>query len=114
MNFRKLIHYSAVILGFQVAAFFFLFLISNAIAGLVEGKFAILPLLFLMLFSVGGYILAIGKPAKGGLIMISGGILMVVYLLIVGGTDEITMALIYGLPFIIPGLLFFYPANRKV
>jgi hypothetical protein len=43
--------------------------------------------------------------------MIAGGIFMMIYLLIIGGLGEFKMALIYGLPFIFPGLVLFF--NRQ-
>ncbi len=108
----KILHYLALIFGFQASAFFTFFLIAEGGADLLEGKPNVLPIMCMMILAVGGYLWAISKPRKGSLLMITGGIIMAVYLLFLGGTSEIKMALIYGLPFIIPGLIFYFTANK--
>lgn len=113
-NVSKILHYLALILGFQVSLFFTLFLIAEGGAGLFEGKIAVLPILILMIISVGGYILALSNPQKGGIVMITGGILMIIYLLIIGGIGEYKMSLIYGMPFIVPGLVLFINRRKEL
>lgn len=108
MNASKLLHYTALILGFQTSVFFTLFLIGEGGADLLEGKFSVLPIMLMMILSVMGFIWAISKPMKGGLVMIIGGFIMAAYLIILGGFGEFKMALIYGLPFIIPGMIFYF------
>jgi hypothetical protein len=107
----KILHYLALIIGFQVSLFYTFFLIADGVTNLFEGKAAVIPIMILMMISVGGYVLAISNPRKGGIVMIAGGIFMMVYLLIIGGLSEFKMALIYGLPFIFPGLVLFF--NRQ-
>jgi len=108
MNAARILHYIALILGFQASAFFLFFLISDGVADLFSGKFSVIPILIMMIFTVIGYIWAISKPKLGSLIMISGGVVMAIYLIMLGGIIGIKMALIYGLPFIIPGLIFYF------
>jgi drug/metabolite transporter (DMT)-like permease len=67
----------------------------------------------LMIISVGGYILAISNPKRGGIVMIAGGVFMVVYLLIISGLGEFKMSLIFGLPFIFPGLVLFFNRQKR-
>lgn len=108
----KILHYLALIFGFQVSAFFTFFLIADGGAELIDGKSTVIPIMCMMILAVGGYIWAISKPRKGSLLMITGGIIMAVYLLFLGGSGELKMALIYGLPFIIPGLIFYFTAHK--
>ena len=108
MNTARILHYIALILGFQASAFFLFFLISDGVADLFSGKFSVIPILIMMIFTVIGYIWAISKPKLGSLIMISGGVVMAIYLIMLGGIIGIKMALVYGLPFIIPGLIFYF------
>lgn len=110
MRAKKILRYIALILGFQASAFFLFFLIAEGGADLIEGKFRVFPIMLMMILSVAGFIWAVSKPLKGSLVMIAGGTIMAIYLIILGGISELTMALIYGLPFIIPGLLFYYAA----
>lgn len=113
MNASKILHYIALILGFQASAFFIFFLISDGVADLFSGKFSVIPILIMMIFTVIGYIWAISKPKLGSVIMISGGVVMVLYLIMLGGIVGIKMAMIYGLPFIIPGLIFYFVGGRE-
>jgi len=112
MNATKILHYLALILGFQASAFFLFFLISDGVVDLIDGKYSVIPILIMMILTIIGYIWAISKPKLGSLIMISGGVVMAIYLILLGGTVGIKMALIYGLPFIIPGLIFYFVGNK--
>jgi len=91
MNATRILHYIALILGFQASAFFLFFLISDGVIDLFDGKYSVIPIL----------------------IMISGGVVMALYLIMLGGTVGIKMALIYGLPFIIPGLIFYFVGRKN-
>lgn len=113
LNFSKILNYTALILGFQASVFFTLFLIAEGGAELLEGKISVIPIMMMMIFTVAGFIYAIRKPEKGSLIMIAGGVIMAVYLMFMGGIGELKMSLIYGLPFIIPGLILFFNSKKK-
>jgi len=56
MNANKILHYIALILGFQASAFFLFFLISDGVADLFNGKFSVIPILILMILTVIGHI----------------------------------------------------------
>lgn len=113
MNISKILHYIALILGFQASAFFLFFLISDGVGDLIDGKFSVIPILIMMIFTIIGYVWAFSKPKLGSVIMISGGVVMALYLIFLGGVVGIKMALIYGLPFIIPGLIFYFVGNTE-
>jgi len=85
MNVPKIIHYTALILGFQASAFFLFFLIADSCIYLFEGKTNVIPILLMMIFTVGGFVWEIAKPGKGSLPMIAGGVIMAIYLIILGG-----------------------------
>lgn len=113
MTASKLLHYTALILGFQASVFFLFFLITEGGVGLMEGKTNVIPILLMMIFTVGGYVWEVFSPGKGCLIMISGGVLMAIYLVILSGMGEFEMGLIYGLPFIIPGIILYFTKKQK-
>lgn len=113
MRFGKVSRFVALILGLLVSVFYTFYLIFQAVADVAEGKTAVIPLLLLMIASVAGYIWAVTAPLKGAMLMIAGGLAMAIYLLFMGGIGEIGMALIFGMPFIIPGLLFYVFARGK-
>jgi len=54
MNASRILHYIALILGFQASAFFLFFLISDGVADLFDGKFSVIPILIMMIFTVFG------------------------------------------------------------
>ncbi len=112
MKTLKILRYAAIILGFQASAFFSLFLITIAGTELIDGKARVIPILIMMIFSVSGYIWAVYNSVKGSLVMISGGAIMAIYLMFMGGSGKIEIALIYGLPFIVPGALFYYTSFK--
>lgn len=113
MKIQKILYYIALILGFQVSIFFVFFLVADGITDLAEGKFSVIPILLMMILAVSGFVWSVFKPVKGGLLMIAGGLVMAVYLLIMGGIGEWQMALIFGLPFIVPGVILRLTANRE-
>ena len=107
MKTVKVLHYLALLLGFQASVFFTFFLLAEGAADLVEGKVAVIPIMIIMMFAVAGFIWAVASPRKGSLLMIVSGIVLTLYLLMVAGISEIGMGLIFGLPFVVPGILFY-------
>jgi len=100
------VRFVALALGLLPAAFFLVFLVGEGLSELFAGKWSVIPILGMMLLTVSGYILAWKRPRNGGIIMVTGGVIMGVYLFIVGGFEEWDIAVLYSLPFIIPGILF--------
>ena len=107
MKAGKILHYTDLILGFQVFLFFTFFLLAEGAADLIEGKVAVIPIMIIMMIAVAGFLWAVASPHKGSLLMIVSGIVLTLYLLIIAGIGEIGMGLIFGLPFIVPGILFY-------
>ena len=107
MKAGKILHYTALLLGFQASVFFTFFLLAESAADLIEGKVAVIPIMIIMMIAVAGFIWAVASPRKGSLLMIVSGIVLTLYLLIIAGIGEIGMGLIFGLPFIVPGILFY-------
>lgn len=110
---RGWLYYTAMVLAFLSSAFFMLFLIGEGITDLIHGSLQVIPIMLMILFTVSGFFLAFKRPKQGGLIMTSGGFIMMIYLLIMGGSNAWYAAIIYGLPFIIPGLMLFLGTKLK-
>lgn len=105
VNFFHLLAWTLSILA---SVFFFVFIIGEgAIQDMLAGKAkelaAFLPWLLL---AMGGCILSIFRKAPGGLLMLIGGIAMVINFYVRTGWVEVGMMIIYGLPYIIAGLVF--------
>jgi len=114
MRIKRVFYHLALLLGFTASLFFTLFLITEGILSLFQGKFNVIPILLLMMISVLGFVWTFMNPDKGSITMIAGGIGMSIYLIIIGGFAEIGMALIFGLSFFIPGLFFRLAKDVKV
>ena len=91
-------------IGILVCLFFLLFIIGEGVPDIISGKanglFIFLPLLLL---PVVGYFMTWFQETTGTFLMITGGIALLSWFLIMG---DVKMALVYGLPFIITGGLF--------
>lgn len=107
MKAVKIINYLALLLGFQASLFFTFFLLAEGAADLIEGKVAVIPIMILMMLAVAGFIWAVASPRKGSLLMMVSGIALIIYLLIVSDISEIGMGLVFGLPFLVPGIMFY-------
>jgi uncharacterized membrane protein len=77
----------------------------------MEGKTDVLPIMIMILLSVAGYLVTWWKLRIGAVIMIFGGLVMGIYLLILGGDGIGRIAASFSLPFIIPGCIFFLMKN---
>lgn len=109
----KALRFSAQLIGFQLSAFFLFFLIGEGAAGFLEGKFKSFFLVILMLSAIGGFIFALKNPKLGAFVMISSSILMGIYLLILAEFSEWKMSVLFGLPFIIIGILFYFSRDLE-
>jgi hypothetical protein len=90
--------------GMLVCGFFILFLIGEDLPEIIKGTGkGILPFLPIILLPVAGYILTWINEKIGAAIMIIGGIILFGYFL---KQQDIKMALIFGVPFIVGGSLF--------
>lgn len=103
----------ALAIGIVPVLFFFFFLVSEGIAGLLAGKWGVLPLLIMMLFTLFGYIWSFKALKTGGIILITGSILMGVYLLFMGGIQGWKMALSFSVPFLLPGILLMISTKQR-
>lgn len=78
---------------------------------LMEGKTDVIPIMLMVIFSVAGYIISWWKLRIGAVMMIFGGLVMGIYLLILGGVGMGRIVASFSIPFIIPGCIFFLMKN---
>jgi len=99
--------------GMAVCLFMIFFAIGEVLPAIKKdesndwNKF--LPLA-MVLFPVLGYIISWAKELAGAIIMLLGGIILAGYFLMDGNTS---MALIYGLPFMIAGALYLLHISKR-
>ena len=115
MKTQKIIKWIARIIGGLAVIFFAAFFIGEGVPDLIEGANGQLRSITILLgFAILGYIFAWFKEKEGGIVMTLSGFLMGMYMIFYGGTKDIVAALIYALPFIIPGLLFWWIGKERV
>jgi ABC-type molybdate transport system permease subunit len=97
--------------GLVVCLAFLFYLMANIFPELMRGKSDDLLLLIpLILLPVAGYFLTWVREKTGTIMVITGGFLLFTFFLVKG---EIMDALIFGLPFMITGLLFGYHIKKR-
>jgi hypothetical protein len=113
MSMNKYLLWVARILGAASCAFFLSFFVGEGLADLMHGvppPAELLHFLPLLLVAVAGYAAAWFAAPAGGIMLAAGGAAMLLYHLAHG---DAAMALVYGLPFIITGLLFILHRKLK-
>lgn len=103
--------WTARVLGFIPSFFFVLFLTGEGVPDLLEGKTNVIPIMIMVLFTVAGYLISWWKLRIGAVMMIFGGLVMGIYLLILGGDGIGGIVAAFSLPFIVPGCIFFLMKN---
>ncbi|MEJ0055584.1 MAG: hypothetical protein WDN75_07960 [Bacteroidota bacterium] len=96
--------WSARIMGLVTCGIFVGFFILQGLDGLYENvQFVFYIFLSFILFAFMGYTIAWLKPDKGGILLIVAGFLMMAFHF---SRDDRFTAMVYGIPFIIEGVLF--------
>jgi hypothetical protein len=104
---KQYLIWSARTLGGVAVLFFGVFVIGEGIAELQESQdFQFRSMLLLLAFSSFAYFFAWWKPKEGGIAMVIAGLVMGLDMFYFGGVGDLKAALIYALPFLVPGVLF--------
>lgn len=110
----SILKWLARILGGIAILFFLSFIISEGISGIGDSDNGQLrSVLVLLAFATLGYLFAWFREKEGGIFMIIAGLIMGADMFYYGGTKDINAVLIFSLPFIIPGVLFYLTAHQK-
>lgn len=107
----EIMRWTARVLGFIPSFFFSLFLAGEGVPDLMKGKTDVIPIMLMVIFSVAGYIISWWKLRIGAVMMIFGGLVMGIYLLVLGGVGMGRIVASFSIPFIIPGCIFFLMKN---
>ena len=109
MQQHKLLLWTGRIGGILVTAFFLSFFIGEGLPDIMNGMGKeLLHFLPFTLLTIAGFIIAWFQPLWGGRLLMAGAVLMAVYFLSNGDTR---MALVYGLPSLLIGLCWCWPAS---
>jgi len=103
----------ARILGGLAVIFFGIFVIGEGAYDLRDSQdFRFRSMLLLLAFTSVAYVFAWWKPREGGVAMSIAAVIMGLDLFYFGGTKVISGVLIYALPFLVPGLIFWYAGKE--
>lgn len=102
------LQYSAMAIGSLASLFFVLFLVGEGVGDLLDGKTGAIPIIIMILFTVAGFVVSWFRTRRGAVIMITGALVMGVYLLIIGDKGNVLMSLAFSLPFLVPGIMLMY------
>jgi len=115
MKTKVVIKWLARIIGGLAVIFLAAFFIGEGIPDLIEGANSQLHSMTMLLgFAILGYIFAWFKEKEGGVVMTIAGAIMGMYMLFSGGTKDTIAALIFALPFLTPGLMFWWIGRERV
>ena len=106
---KRYINWLARILGGLAVLFFGIFVIGEGIRELKDSQdFQFRSMLLLLAFASFAYVFAWWKPKEGGIAMAIAGAVMGLDMLYHGGMKDLAAILIYSLPFLLPGLMFWW------
>jgi len=104
----------ALVIGGIGILFFGAFIFGEGIPNLKEIEDPQLKtMLLLMAFAAFGYFFSFFRQKEGGMVLTFSGVLLGLNMMYFGGTDDFVPALIYGLPFMIPGVMLWWVGAGK-
>jgi Na+/glutamate symporter len=111
---RQYILWLARILGGLAVAFFGIFVLGEGIADLQDARdFQLRSMLLLLAFASFAYFFSLWKPKEGGIAMAIAGAVMGLNMFYHGGIGDVEAALIYALPFLVPGVMFWWSGSGE-
>jgi len=113
-NKKLIVRTIALIIGGLAILFFGMFIFGEGIPDLSNpGNFQLKTMLTLMAFAAFGYFFSFFKPKDGGMVLTFSGVLLGLNMFYHGGVDDMFLALIYSLPFLIPGIMLWWVGSNK-
>ncbi|NOX46530.1 MAG: hypothetical protein GXO89_06080 [Chlorobi bacterium] len=115
MKTKQILKWTARILGGIAIIFFLTFAIGEGVPDMMEednGQLRSIMLLFA--FATLGYVFGWFREREGGVFMMVAGFLLGADMYYYGGTNDIMAVLVYSLPFIVPGILFFLVGKKEI
>lgn len=89
------------------SALFVVYLVGEGIPDLMHGKAKeLIPFLPFLILAIVGCLVSFFRQKAGAIMMIVGGVAIEVVLYIQNGQANFGMMMVYGLPYILPGILF--------
>ena len=113
MNYSTL-QWTARILGGLAVVFFGIFAMGEGTPDLFHAdNMQLKALMTLLVFAAFGYFFSWFKEKEGGIVLSVSGVLLGMNVFYSGGMNDMGMTLIYMLPFLVPGLMFWWLGTHK-
>ncbi len=111
---KRIVKVVALIIGGLALLFFGAFIFGEGLPDFKEIEDPQLKtMLLLMAFAAFGYFFSFFKPKEGGMVLTFAGLVLGLNMLYHDGGDDFIPSLIYGLPFLIPGVLLWWIGKGK-
>ncbi len=108
-NFNGFFYWFAWTIACLASLFFLFFVVvdgfSNILAGRESDLLVVLPGLIL---AIAGCITSFFKKVLGGSFMLIGGIALIVAIFFQGAAPDYRMMIVYGFPYVFPGIVFLF------
>lgn len=105
-NLSVFLHWFAWAISLIASLLFIIFLAGEGIPDLLKGKAReLIPYLPFLLVAIAGSILSLFKRKPGAIMMIAGGVIIDIIIYLHGGSAMFGIMVVYGVPYIFPGLL---------
>lgn len=108
MDFKTKIKWLARILG-GIAVLLYAYWIFSKGETLMMTSF-----LMVLGFGTAGYFFAWFREKEGGIVMVIAGTLMGMYMFYSGGLNPVGLFLTYSIPFVLPGVIFWWLGNKDL
>ena len=109
----NVIRWIALIIAGLALLFFGMFIVGEGIPDLGKTEnFQLKAVITLMAFAAFGYFFSFFKPKDGGMVLTFSGALLGLNMFYHGGVDDTVAALVYSLPFLIPGLMLWWVGSK--
>jgi predicted membrane protein len=108
-QYKNQIKWLARIIGLASSFYFLIFYVGDHVSELISQQDRTsTSILFLLLFTIAGYIFAWFREREGGIIMTFAGLILGMYLFYSKSNTHTFISILYALPFFISGLLFYW------
>lgn len=106
-SFFVFFHWFAWAISVLASILFVVYLVGEGIPDISHGKAKeLIPVLPFLIIAIAGCLVSFFRQKAGGIMMLIGGVAIEVVLYIQHGQANFGMMMVYGLPYILPGILF--------
>lgn len=110
-NINKLLYIISFLISTAFSLIFIIFFVGEG--GLTVFIPELIPNIIAVIIATAGIIYTLKNKKTGSFMLISGGLIQGIYMFLMGGTDDLPVALAFSLPYIIPGYIIYLIYKRE-